>query len=121
MSGLFWKPVAIGLLVAMVLLGLTTGGGWWLAARDRDAALVDLKAERELSAQYQVAIREQNRATEALAEQKRAAEERGKAALQLAAANGKRFDLALERAAGARATTCAEAMPTVNEILEAIR
>ncbi|MEJ7804851.1 MAG: hypothetical protein WKG03_02880 [Telluria sp.] len=43
------------------------------------------------------------------------------AAQQLAAANGKRFDQALARAAGATAATCAEAMPVIDVVLEAIR
>lgn len=120
-SDLIWKPLAIGALIALVLVGGSTGAGWWLAARDRDAARVDLAAERVLSAQYRDAIAEQNRAVQALADQKALAEERGAAAQQLAAANGKRFDQALARAAGAKATTCTEAMPTVDTVLEAIR
>ncbi len=67
------------------------------------------------------AIREQNRAVDALAKAKAEADLRGLQAQQIAAANGKRFDLALGQVKAARATTCAEAMPAVNSILEAIR
>ena len=115
------NPVAAVLLLALILVGAGTGGGWWLAARDRDAARVDLAAERVLSASYRDAIAEQNRAVAALADQKAVAEARGQAAQQLAAANGKRFDQALARAQGAKATTCTEAMPVVDGVLEAIR
>lgn len=120
-SDLIWKPLAIGALICVVVVGVGTGFGWWLAARDRDQAKVDLKAEQALSAQCRDAISEQNRAVQALADQKTLAEERGAAAQQLAAANGKRFDQALANAAGAKATTCTEAMPTVDTVLEAIR
>jgi hypothetical protein len=116
-----WKLTAILLLLALIITGLFMGAGWYLAARDRDAGKVELAAERTLSAGYRDAIAEQNRAVTALAEQKTAAEARGLAAQQLAAANGKRFDLPLARAAGAKATTCAEAMPTVESVLEVIR
>ena len=115
------NPIAAGLMIALILVGGSTGAGWYLAARDRDAARVELVAEREQSAKYRDAIAEQNRAVTALAEQKIAADARGQAAQQLAAANGKRYDQALARAAGAKATTCTEAMSTVDAVLEAVR
>lgn len=117
MSGLIWKPICVALLI----VGGVAGLGWWLTARDRDRALVDLKAEQGVTASLRVAIREQNRATEVLAAAKLAADERGRQAQALAAANGKRFDAALAAAGTARATTCDEAMPTVNAILGAIK
>jgi hypothetical protein len=121
MKDLIWKPLAAILAIALLLVGAGTGFGWWLAARDRDAARVELVAERQVSAQYQVAIREQNRATEVLAVQKAAADTRGAQAQQVAAANGRRLDAAMAGISTARATTCAEAMPAVNAILEAIK
>lgn len=121
MVGGIWKIGAIALAVVSLALCAYLGHGWYMAAHDRDRALADLKAEREISAQYQTAIREQNNAVEALAAQKASAEQRGAQAQQIAAANGKRFDSALERIRYARATTCDEAMPAVNEILEAIK
>ena len=120
-DNLIWKPLAIGMTVALLLVSAGTSGGWWLAARARDAARVELAAERTLSGQYRDRIAEQNRAVDALAEQKAGAEARGHAAQQLAAANAKRLDLALQRTAGTVATTCTEAMPTVDAVLEAIR
>lgn len=119
--GGIWKIGAIALAVALVASSAYIGHGWYMAAHDRDQALADLKAEREISAQYQTAIREQNNAVEALAVQKASADQRGAQAQQIATANGKRFDAALDRIRDARATTCDEAMPAVNEILEAIR
>lgn len=115
------NPLAAVLLLALVLVGGSTGFGWWLAARDRDAARVELAAERELSAKYRDAIAEQNRAVQALADQKSEAEARGRAAQQLAAANGKRFDLVLAQTRATKAVNCAEAMPTVDAVLEAVR
>lgn len=120
-DNLIWKPLAIGTTAALLLIVAGTSGGWWLAAGARDAARVELAAEKALSAQYRDSIAEQNRAVDALAEQKAGAEARGDAARQLAAANGKRLDLALQRTAGTVATTCSEAMPTVDAVLEAIR
>ena len=121
MSNLIWKPVAAGLLLALVVVGGVTGWNWYLAARDLDTARVELATERQASEQLRTSIREQNRAVDALAAAKAAADLRGIQAQQIAAANGKRFDLALRQAQGAKATTCIEAMPAVNQILEAIR
>ncbi|MFC0134295.1 hypothetical protein CR105_27040 [Massilia eurypsychrophila] len=116
-----WKAAAIGILVASVASSAYLGYNWHMAALDRDQARTELAVERTISAQYQLAIREQNRAVESLAKQKAEAEARGQAAQQIAAANGRRFDGALERIKGAKATTCDEAMPAVNAILEAIK
>ena len=119
--GGIWKVAAIGLAVCMATSSAYLGANWWLAERDLKSARVDLKAEQLLSAGYAASIREQNRAVEAMGLAKTAADERGKAAQQVAAANGKRLDLALAQSAGQRATTCAEAMPVVNAALEAVR
>ncbi len=119
--GGIWKVAAIMLLCAWALTAAGLGANWWLAARDRDIAKVDLKAEQQLSAQYSASIREQNRAVDALEDQKKLAEDRGAAAQLIATANGKRLDLALQRTVGATATTCTEAMATVDTVLEAIR
>jgi hypothetical protein len=113
----FWK---VGAIVALAL-AVGAGGGWALAAHDRDANLALFAAERQANDALRASLREQNRAVDALADQKRLADERRAAAEHLAAANGRRFDRALEQAAGARATTCGDAMPTVNKILEAVR
>lgn len=116
-----WKVAAIVLLLALVLTGAGLGGGWWLAARDRDAKQAELAAEREQSAKYRDAIAEQNRAVQLLADQKAAAEQRGLAAQQLAAANGKRFDMVLAATRATRAVSCAEAMPVVDMVRDAVR
>ncbi|CUI07889.1 hypothetical protein [Massilia antarctica] len=120
-TGGIWKIVAVILLAALLVVGAWTGGGWFLAARDRDAAQVELVAERAKSAAYAAAVERQNAAVDALAAAKLEADARGQAAQQQAAAAGKRFDAALAKVAGARATTCAEAMPAVNVILESVR
>lgn len=113
----FWKLGAI----AALALAAGAGGGWALAVHDLGIAKAALTEERAAGDDLRTSIREQNRAVDVLAEQKRLADGRRAAAEQLAAANGRRFDRAIEQAASARATTCADAMPTVNQILEAVR
>ncbi|NHZ35350.1 hypothetical protein F0185_17420 [Massilia sp. CCM 8692] len=120
-TGGIWKVAAVILLAALLVVGAWSGGGWYLAARDRDAARVELAAERAKSAACAAAVERQNAAVTALADATREAGVRGQAAQQQAVAAGKRFDAALARVAGARATTCDEAMPAVNLILEATR
>ena len=119
--GGIWKIGAIVLAVVSLALCAYLGHGWYMAAHDRDQAIAERDEQKALAAEYQGAIREQNRAVEALAEQKRGAEQRGKVALDLAVANGRRYDDAVSRNRAATATTCDEAMPVVNDILEAIR
>jgi hypothetical protein len=116
MTALVQRIIAAALLAALA----GAGAGWWLAARDRDQVRIDLIAERTTSEGLRTDIREQNRAVDALAKAKAAADARGALAQQLATANGKRFDGALAQIAAARATTCAEAMPAVNQLLNGI-
>jgi hypothetical protein len=116
-----WKLAAIVLLIALVLTGAGMGGGWWLAARDRDAAKLDLAAEQAKSAEYAIAIREQNRAVEAMKDRTTVAEQRGLDAQKLAAANGKRFDMVLAATRATRAVSCTDAMPVVDMVLDAVR
>lgn len=121
MVGGIWKIGAIALAAVSLTLCAYLGHGWYMAAHDRDKAIVERDEQKALADQYQTAIREQNNAVDALAEQKRLAEQRGKAAMDLAAANGRRFDDVLARTRDAKATTCDEAMPVVNDILGAIK
>ena len=119
--GGIWKIAAILLLALLLVVGAGAGCGWWLAAHDRDRAETQLGAERLRTAELGAAIREQNRAVDALAVAKRDADARGLAAQQAAAAAGRRYDGALARIAGAKAMTCADAMPAVNLLLEGVR
>lgn len=119
--GGIWRVVALA-LAALLLAGAgSLGTGWWLAAHDRDRARVDLAAEQAASEQLRGSLREQNRAVDAMAAAKMAADERGALAQQIAAANGRWLEGALDKISGAKATTCAEAMPAVNRLLEAMR
>lgn len=120
-GGAAWR-VATAVLAGLVLVvSAGTGTGWWLAADERDQAHRDLKAEQGVSAQLRAGIDDQNLAIAALGQQRLEAEARGAAARQQAAAAGKRFDIALQRMDGARVTTCADAMPFVNQLLEDVR
>jgi hypothetical protein len=120
-TGGLWKVGAIVLAVLLLVTGAGLGGGWWLAAHDRDVARTALTAEQRITAELRLGIDAQNKAILAQAKLAREAEARGLAAQQLAAANGRRFDGALQQLAGARATTCAEAMPAVNQLLKDIK
>ncbi|WP_328595801.1 hypothetical protein [Rugamonas aquatica] len=120
-TGGLWKVGAI--VLGVLLIGATCGLGfeWWLASRDRDVARADLRAEQGVNAALRAGIDTQNLRLAQLGKEKLAAEARGVAAQQLAAANGKRFDGALAKLAGAHAATCAEAMPAVNQLLKDVR
>ncbi|HEX8615679.1 MAG TPA: hypothetical protein VF800_30725 [Telluria sp.] len=120
-TGGIWKIIAVVLLASLLVVGAWAGGGWFLAARDRDAVRSDLVAERSANAELRAGIALQNSMVEAAGTAKLVAEARGQAAQQVAAAAGKRFDAVLAKVAEARATTCDEAMPTVDLILEATR
>lgn len=116
-----WKAAAIVLATALLVVASSTGTGWWLAVGDRDAARAALAQEQGVSAALRASISEQNRAIDGMAKATLAAQERGAAARAAAAAKGKKYDAALVQIAGARATTCDEAMPTVRQLLEGVR
>lgn len=116
-----WKAVAI-LLACVLLVGTSSiGTGWWLAASDRDVARAALVKEQGTSSALRTAIAEQNRAVEGMAAATLAAQERGAAAQEAAAAKRWQYDAALAQVAGAHATTCDEAMPAVRQMLEDLR
>lgn len=77
--------------------------------------------EQGVNAQLRAGVDAQNTAILTQAQLAREAEARGLAAQQAAAANGRRYDQALQQIAGARATSCADAMPYVNQLLEKVR
>jgi len=120
-TGGLWKVGAIVLAVLLLAGGGAGGALWWSAAAARDQALADLKAEQGVSAELRAGVVAQNTAILAQATLAREAEARGLDAQQLAAANGRRFEGALQQLAGARAATCAEAMPAVNQLLRDLR
>lgn len=121
MIAAWWRFAAIALAALLLVVCAVIGTGWSLAAGDRDQAQLDLNAERIISAQLRAGIDDQNTAIAKLGEARLAAEARGQVAQQQAAAAGRRFDAALQRMDGARVTTCADAMPYVNKLLEDVR
>lgn len=121
LAGQLWK-VTTFVLLALLLVGGGAGGAlWWSAAAARDQALADLKAEKGITAELRAGVDDQNRAIQIWYRASEDAAARGRAAQQQAEANGRRYDQALAQLAGARATTCDEAMPYVNKVLESVR
>ncbi|MRW85420.1 hypothetical protein GJ698_15145 [Pseudoduganella sp. FT26W] len=121
LAGQAWKLAALVLLVVLLVVGGAGGALLWSAAAARDRALVDLKAVQDENAQLRAGVDDQNRAIQAWYRASEDAKARGQAAQQQAAINGQRFDAALQQLAGAKATTCADAMPYVNQLLEKVR
>lgn len=121
LAGQLWKVSTLVLLAVLLAGGGAGGALWWAAAAARDKALVDLAAEKGVSAQLRAGVDDQNRAIQQWYKASQDAEARGRGAMQLAAANGQRYDQALQQIAGARATSCADAMPYVNQLLEKLR
>lgn len=120
-AGQGWK-IASAVLASLLLAVAGAGvAAWWMADRAREHAVVDLKAEQKVSAELRLAIGTQNAAIAVLGDQKLAADARGAAAQAQAAADGKRYYAALQQMSGARVTTCADAMPFVNKLLEDVR
>ena len=139
-----WKVAAVALAILLLVVITGAGTGWWLAAAARDQALAKLVVEQGASAALRASIGVQNsavksmhdatvaadkrrRAAEALAVVARQrydaaqAQARGNAARAAAAAAGRRLDAAQAKLAGARATTCDEAMPFVDQLLKDVK
>jgi ABC-type molybdate transport system substrate-binding protein len=117
----FWKVATAVLAGLLLATGVAGGMAWWLTDRALTQTRTDLKAANTRADDYQAAIREQNRATEALAKAKVEADARGAAARAQAVEQGKRYDNALQQIAAARGTTCGDAMPAVNQLWESMR
>lgn len=116
-----WKVAAVVLAVLLLVVITGAGTGWWLASVARDKALASPLAEQGASAELRASISVQNESVQSMHRLTAAAYERGRAAQALAAANGRRFDGALAKLAGARATTCDEAMPFVDRLLKDVK
>lgn len=121
LAGQVWKVATVLLLVILLAGGGAGGALWWSAAAARDKALLDLKAAQGENVQLRAGVDDQNRAIQTWYRASEDAKARGQAAQQQAAINGQRFDAALQQLAGAKATTCADAMPYVNQLLEKVR
>jgi hypothetical protein len=121
LAGKVWKVATVALLAILLAGGSAGGALWWSAAAARDKALTDLAAEKLVTAGLRAGVDDQNRAIQTWYRASEDAKARGQAAQQQAAANGQRFDAALQQLIGAKATTCAEAMPYVNQLLEKVR
>ena len=73
------------------------------------------------SAALRASIGVQNEAVQSMHRATVEADARGRAAQALAAANGRRYDAAQAKLAVARATTCDEAMPFVDQLLKDVK
>lgn len=121
MTAALWKGIALALLVALLATAGAMGYHWNLAAHDRDEKADELVIEKGVSEQLRLAIGKQSDAVKAAAGAKKVAEVRGDQARQLANATARRYELALQRERDTKASTCAEAMETVNRVLEAVQ
>lgn len=116
-----WRVIAIVLAAVLLVVASATGTGWWVAARDCDAARSALVVEQGVSTGLRASIAEQNLAVDGMARATLAAQQRGEAAQAAAAATGKKYDKAQAQLAGVHANTCDEAMPAVRRMLENVR
>ena len=116
-----WKVAAVVLAILLLVVITGAGTGWWLAAAERDQALARLVAEQGASAALRASIGVQNEAVQSMHRATVEADARGRAAQALAAANSRRFDGALAKLKGARATTCDDAMPFVDQLLKDVK
>jgi hypothetical protein len=110
-----WKVSAVALAILLLVVTAGAGTGWWLTAAARDEALASLKAEQGASTALRASIGVQNEAVESMQRATAQAQARGNAARAAAATAGRRLDAAQAKLAGARATTCNEAMPFVDQ------
>lgn len=116
-----WKVAAVVLAVLLLVVITGAGTGWWLAAAARDQALARLVVEQGASATLRASISVQNDAVRSMHRVTVEADARGRAARALAAAKGRRYDAARATLASARATTCDEAMPFVDQLLKDVK
>lgn len=104
--GGIWKVVAIALASLLVVGGVGLGGGWWLAAHDRDIAKVDLRHAQDESATLRASINLQNSAVDAMALSVKAADERRDVAERYAVTAIKATGAREAAARASAATTC---------------
>lgn len=116
-----WKLATVVLAAVLLVATGAAGTGWWVAAGDRDVARAALVVELGASAALRASIAEQNLAIDGMAKATLLAMQRGEAAQAAAAAAGRKYSAAQAQLAGVRATTCAEAMPAVRQMLEGVR
>jgi hypothetical protein len=116
-----WKIAALALGVMLLVVAAGAGTGWWLAAAARDQAFASLTAEQGASAALRASIGIQNAAVESMQRATAEAQARGDRARAAAAVAGRRLDAAQAKLVGARATTCDEAMPYVNQLLKDVK
>lgn len=119
--GGIWKVATAVLVVLLLVVTSGVGAGWRLAAAARDEALASLTAEQGANATLRASISVQNEVVQSMHRLTVAADARGLAAQALAAANGRRLDGALAKLNGARANTCDEAMPFVDQLLKDVK
>jgi hypothetical protein len=121
LAGQLWKVSTLVLAAALLAGGGAGGALWWSATVARDKAVTDLAVEKGITAQLRAGVEDQNRAIQLWYRASEDAAARGRAAQQQAEVDGRRYDQALQQLAGASATSCGDAMPYVNKMLEGVR
>lgn len=112
-----WQALCVALGAAL----LYSGWQWYGAHRDLGLCRQQLAQEQLTSERLRGEITVQNAKVEALGKEQVERDKRLTLALQLASSKSKTADAALKRAEGAKAQTCAEAMPVVNDILKGLQ
>lgn len=120
-TGELWKVAAIALLITLVGAVLGLGGKLWLTDRDLNKAKEELAVANTNVANLRVAIGTQNAAVDALKSDKDKADARADAAWRVAVGVGAKADKIMKNIEGIKATTCQEAMPVVNQVLDGLK
>jgi hypothetical protein len=120
-TGELWKAVAIALLIALVGTVLGLGGKLWLTDRDLNKAKEELAVANTNVVNLRTSISIQNAAVDTLKADKDKADARADAAWRVAAGKSVQMDKILKNIQDIKATTCQEAMPVVNQVLEGLK
>lgn len=117
MTDFLWK------IMVLVLLGALAGVGGrsWMTSHKLNKVREELATEKNKVADLQAAITTQNEAIENLAAERERAELRAKAAWEAASSKKAKTNSALDKSKNSKAQSCAEAMPTINQILDGLK
>lgn len=117
MTEMLWKGVAIALLLA--LLGVA--GKLWLTDRDLNKAEKDLAVAQQSVANLQVGINQQNAAIAEMKSERDAQMARADAAWQMTTGIVNKANAVMAKVQNIKPQKCEDAMPIVDQVIEAIK